>query len=246
MRKLTTEEFIQRAKEIHGNKYDYSKVEYKNSDTRVCIICPAHGEFWQRPSRHLCGGGCSQCPHTFGAYGIIDVKGATNDKSYRKWKSMLNRCYSVYYHKNKPTYIDCKVCDEWHIFSNFKKWFDANYIEGCHLDKDILVKGNKLYSPDTCCFIPAQINSLFTKRNKDRGTLPIGVALHDSKYQAHFCGRGKLNHLGTFDTPEEAFYAYKKAKEQYIKELAEKYFQEGKITEKVYNALMKYEVEITD
>ena len=59
--KLTTEEFVERAKIAHGNKYDYSKVEYINSHTKVCIICPKHGEFWQSPSLHLLGKGCSKC-----------------------------------------------------------------------------------------------------------------------------------------------------------------------------------------
>lgn len=58
---ITTEEFIEKAKEIHGNKYDYSKVTYYKNDKKVCIICPTHGEFWQTPSSHLCGSGCPQC-----------------------------------------------------------------------------------------------------------------------------------------------------------------------------------------
>jgi predicted nucleic acid-binding Zn-ribbon protein len=56
-----TEEFIQKAKEVHGDKYDYSKVEYVNSHAKVCIICPEHGEFWQSPNNHLNGKGCPKC-----------------------------------------------------------------------------------------------------------------------------------------------------------------------------------------
>ena len=59
--KLTTEEFIKRAREVHGDKYDYSKVEYVNSTTKVCIICPEHGEFWQKPGSHMKGHGCARC-----------------------------------------------------------------------------------------------------------------------------------------------------------------------------------------
>ena len=58
---LNTEQFIERAKKVHGNKYDYSKTEYINSSTKVCIICPIHGEFWQRPTEHLRGRGCKKC-----------------------------------------------------------------------------------------------------------------------------------------------------------------------------------------
>ena len=61
MRKLTTEIFIERARGIHGDKYDYSKVEYKDNKTKVCIICPIHGEFWQNPASHLQGCGCNLC-----------------------------------------------------------------------------------------------------------------------------------------------------------------------------------------
>ena len=63
MKKLTTEEFIEKAKKIHGDKYNYSKVEYYDSYTKVCIICPEHGEFWQQPRVHLNGGRCSICSH---------------------------------------------------------------------------------------------------------------------------------------------------------------------------------------
>ena len=61
MKKITTEEFINRARKVHGNKYGYSKVEYKNAHTKVCIICPIHGEFWQIPNDHLNGCGCPKC-----------------------------------------------------------------------------------------------------------------------------------------------------------------------------------------
>jgi hypothetical protein len=94
--------------------------------------------------------------------------------------------------------------------------------------------------------LPVELNSLLTTRKRSRGQCPIGVSIHGTKYQSYLHRKDELAHLGTFDTPYDAFNAYKTAKEQYIKELAEKYFQEGKITEKVYNALMRYEVEITD
>ena len=58
---ISLPKFIIRAREIHGDKYDYSKVEYKNSKEKVCIICPVHGEFWQTPSIHLMSKGCRQC-----------------------------------------------------------------------------------------------------------------------------------------------------------------------------------------
>ena len=101
-------------------------------------------------------------------------------KCYQVWNSMLQRCYDEKVHKNRPTYINCEVCKEWLNFQNFAKWYYDNYyeIEGevMHLDKDILNKGNKIYSPETCIFVPQTINVLFTKRDNNRGDYPIGVS----------------------------------------------------------------------
>ena len=175
-------------------------------------------------------------------------------KSYIVWKHMLERCYSQKFQKKHATYKGCCVCEEWLNYSNFKKWYDDNYyeIEGerMDLDKDILVKGNKIYSPDTCVFVPHNINSLFTKRNKSRGKLPIGVYFnkHANKYQAYcnifYNGKSKLKGLGLYNTIEDAFNAYKKFKEANIKQVADYY--KDKIPQKLYEAMYNYEVEITD
>lgn len=253
MRRKTTEQFIAEAKAIHGDKYDYSKVEYTNTHTKVYIICPEHGAFCAIPCDHLHKHGCPHCARdaqkklVYGV-GINDLLYTRRTPAYLAWTSMLQRCYSKKYQDKKSTYVGCVVSKEWLIFSNFKNWFDSpenGYCEGFVLDKDILIKGNKKYSPETCCIVPKEINSLLTSRKQYRGTCPIGVTKQRKhKYQARL-GQYR-NNIGTFDSPTGAFHAYKIAKEQHIKELAEKYFQEGKITRKVYNALMKYEVEITD
>lgn len=172
----------------------------------------------------------------------------SKDRAYTVWRNMLMRCYDEKTHIKYPTYKDCIVCNEWHNYSNFKQWFDENYKEGYCLDKDILFKGNKVYSPETCCFVPNEINVILTKRQNCRGKLPIGVRYSDSRlrYKVQFTKASDKTYIGYFSTPEEAFEAYKKAKEKYIKEIAEKYYKEGAISEKVYNALMNYKVEITD
>ena len=138
------------------------------------------------------------------------------------------------------------MCDEWKRYSNFKRWFDENYTPKYDLDKDILVKGNKVYSPDTCCFVPHFINSLLINCKRNRGSYPVGVSKRGSKYIAYINRQLKHIILGHYSTPEEAFQAYKEAKESYIKEVATAYYNEGKITEKVYNALMNWKIEITD
>ena len=247
----TTEQFIAEAKDVHGDKYDYSKVEYKNNHDKVCIICPIHGEFWQYPKDHLLKSGCKKCYQcSKSKYGvaICDIPNCSNNNYYNTWRAMLNRVFGRSYKISYPSYKNSAICNEWLTLSKFKEWFDDpnnGYIEGYHLDKDILIKGNKLYSPNHCCFVPSEINTLFSVKHK-RNDLPIGVTNCGNKYKSQFFdGKNKL-YLGVFSTTYDAFNAYKKVKERHIKNIAEKYFQEGKITEKVYNALMKYEVEITD
>ena len=172
-------------------------------------------------------------------------------KCYTVWFAMLQRCYSDKYHEKHPTYIDCQVYKDWLYFQSFAKWYHENYYEiigqKMALDKDILCKGNKIYSPETCIFVPQSINLLFTKTDAKRGELPIGVSYHkqNKKYQAN-CNIGNKNrvYLGLFNTPEEAFSKYKEFKEQYIKEIAEQY--KSQIPVKLYETMINYTVEFND
>lgn len=170
---------------------------------------------------------------------------------YRAWNNMVQRCYNINHLEKSPTYNDCNVVESWHNFQNFAAWYDENYYEvddeKMQLDKDILVKGNKVYSPETCIFVPQFINTLFIKSNSIRGNLPIGVHWSEphKKYRSA-CKKGnpKEPYIGLFNTSEEAFQSYKLHKENHIKEVAEKY--KGKIPNKLYNAMKKYIVEIDD
>lgn len=154
---LTTEEFIEKAKAVHGNKYDYSKVEYVNSRTKVCIICPIHGDFFQEANSHIQGKKCYLCEQLrkrtkVCGIGVNDLDHPLSKKemkSYYVWASMIRRCYDENELKKRPSYTGCSVCDEWLLFSNFKQWFDENYVDGYQLDKDIIVSKNKIYSPNT-------------------------------------------------------------------------------------------------
>jgi hypothetical protein len=159
---------------------------------------------------------------------------------------MLLRCYDEAHRKKFPTYIGVACVDEWHDLTNFKSWFDvSNYRDGYHLDKDILVSGNKLYSPETCCFVPPRINTLLIKRDSDRGACKLGVYFHEGagKYVAQLSdgSRGRI-YLGSFETEQEAFAEYKSAKEKMVKELAHAYYDRGEIDQKVFVALGRYEV----
>ena len=175
-------------------------------------------------------------------------------KSYTTWKNMLERCYDDKYQEKYPTYKGCEVCTEWHNFQAFDEWYNDNYYEiedevMC-LDKDILVKCNKIYSPETCVFVPQNINKLFTKRDNDRGKDPIGAdQLPSGNYEVR-CnnGYGEKIYLGVYPTKEEAFRVYKQYKEKVIKEVIDSY--KGEIPEPHYSKLKKamynYKVEIDD
>lgn len=245
---LTTEEFIEKAKAVHGNKYDYSKVEYVNSRTKVCIICPIHGDFFQEANSHIQGKKCYLCEQLrkrtkVCGIGVNDLDHPLSKKemkSYYVWASMIRRCYDENELKKRPSYTGCSVCDEWLLFSNFKQWFDENYVDGYQLDKDVIVSKNKIYSPNTCCFVPKEINSVI-KRVGFRRDKYIGTTKNYNKYGASISKYGKHISLGYYYNIEDAYLAYKKAKEDYLKELANKYKEN--ISEAVYNALINYKVD---
>ena len=171
-------------------------------------------------------------------------------KEYEAWKNMLKRCYDSKLHEKYPTYIGCKVVEEGHNFQNFAAWYEDNYYEiedqKICLDKDILIKGNKIYGPDTCVFVPQNINLLFVKSNAIRGDLPIGV--YYDKQRRKYAARCKVNsqkrHIGYFDTLEEAFQAYKQFKENVIQSTADEY--QYQIPEVLYDAMYNYRVEKDD
>jgi len=178
-----------------------------------------------------------------------------NTRVYDTWKAMLQRCYSEKEHERHPTYIGCEVYEGWHNFQNFAKWYKDNYYEVGNekmcLDKDILFKGNKIYSPDTCIFVPETINKLFIKNDKNRGESVIGATLcKNGKYQAQCniinpeTGKSKQEYLGLYDSQEKAFEVYKYHKERNINEVADYY--KIHIPQKLYDAMYNYEVEIDD
>jgi len=178
-----------------------------------------------------------------------DENGRTSTH-YIKWRSMLSRCYDPKTQLLHPTYIGCTVSDEWLNFQNFAKWYDNNIYEfnneTLQLDKDILVKHNRIYSPETCLLVPANINRLFKMRDKNKKNTPTGVSYvkRTNMYSANCKQNGRAKYLGGFKTPEEAFYAYKVYKEKIIKEVAEEY--KSKIPDRLYKAMCDYEVNISD
>jgi len=181
-----------------------------------------------------------------GEYSRVDHKIA-----YQTWVDMLKRAYTE--KKGRCNYFGVIVCEEWHNFQSFAKWcysqdfFNIKDKNGkrYEIDKDILVKGSKIYSPETCCFVPSEINCLFIRNKRFRGKYPIGVTKIGEYFTARLSkGFGNRVFLGSFKTETEAFLAYKQAKELYLKELAEKY--RNKVCYKTYLTLINYEVDIDD
>lgn len=177
---------------------------------------------------------------------------------YKMWHSMLARAYNDKIKERQPAYKDVICCEEWLLFDNFYEWLHGqenfeklvNNNIRMELEKDILVKGNKTYSPDTCCIVPKHVNTLFTKRDKHRGDEPIGVFKEKYGYSAKIIyGKHENKSKSTryqYPTIEEAFQAYKESKESYIQKVAQEEFDKGNITKQCYDAMMNYQVEITD
>ena len=200
-------------------------------------------------------------PYSPSVYGVGIVgtkypssKSGVQTKEYELWTSMLKRCYSDIFKKKYPTYEGCEASENFKYYEYFYEWCNKQIGFGndgngnpFQLDKDLLIKGNKIYSESTCVFIPQEINSVLTKCTASRGEYLIGVSW--KKANKTFVAtvnknKGNPKWLGSFNTELEAFKAYKTAKESFIKEQASKF--KSQIDPRAYNALMKYTVEITD
>jgi len=174
-------------------------------------------------------------------------------KEYSLWQDMLERCTERFWNR-QPAYTGTTCSENFKSFEYFYEWcqeqvgFGSVDDKGCdwQLDKDILIDGNKHYSEDTCVFVPRRVNLLLIKRNSKRGSLPIGVSFNKSSKFIAQChnGTGKSIFLGSFNTPQEAFLAYKTFKEALIKEVANEY--RTQIDPRAYEALMNYEVNEND
>ena len=245
--RMNEERLGQKFKTKYGTEYEI--IEYNGWDDVVIQFNDEYKYTYTARYDHIRKGNVKN-PYDKSVCGVGCVgleilnKYYTESESYKTWNRMIHRCYDG----KKPTYKKCSVCEEWLNYSVFKKWFDENYYiipnheKDMELDKDILIKNNTIYSPLTCVFVPHIINTTFTKANKSRRLgLPIGV---ERTKCGSYIARYHKCHIGTYKTLEEAFVAYKKHKEQTIKHIAEEY--KNLIPQKLYEALINYEVEITD
>lgn len=167
--------------------------------------------------------------------------GKTITKEYSVWSKMLERCYNENYQEKCPSYKGCTVSENFKNFQYFAEWCNNQRgfgNKGWELDKDILGNG-KVYSEDTCCFIPKELNLLFMSTTPRKGNLPTGCTLRkNGKLQVRIKNENFTKYLGVFSSVEEAMKVYQKAKYEIFKEKAEKF--KYCLDEKVYNGILKF------
>lgn len=230
-------------------------IEYNRAKDIVVEFQDKYGAKIHTEYKHFLSGGIKNPYHPDKYGGMIGIKYSSRKngkkiKEYNTWCNILKRCYDEKCKKKNPTYKKVTCCEEWLLFENFYNWLHSQenfekWLNGedWAIDKDILIKGNKIYSPDTCCLVPKNVNNLFIKNDANRCSTYIGVY---KTYETYFslC-QGK--YLGSYQTPEEAFYmGYKSYKENLIKQVAQKEYYEGNIIKACYEAMMNYKVEIDD
>lgn len=167
-------------------------------------------------------------------------------KEYALWIAMLKRCYSKKFHEYKPNYIGCTISDEFKKYSYFYDWCNQQIgfnLPDYELDKDLLSGENKIYSQNTCCFLPKSLNLLITNLKSNKGELPSGVSL-DKRYGTYLAKLrvdGRQIYIGTFKSELEAWVAYKNAKESEIKRQALRFKEQ--ISESAFEKLFNYVVQ---
>lgn len=218
-------------------------LEYVNAFRVLIKHQDDHGhETWVRAD-HLRNGAIKNPLHpsvfSKGFLGVGRHEASKNGKrtpAYAAWLNMLQRCYSPKSHTRYPTYVGCSVAEEWLSFQNFADWFEDQCREDdWQLDKDLLVEGNKVYSPSTCMFVPSAVNNLFIDAGSARGAYPIGVSREGKGFRADLSKRNKWEYLGTFPTVRQAQAAYTKAKIDHALELIENDFRY--LPERIKNAI---------
>lgn len=217
---------------------------------------------------HVFDKGSVRNPYDKSFYGVgivgekypITINGKQT-KEIMAWQHLLERCFSERCKEINPTYKNVTMCNEWlyypnfyewlHSQDNFEKWIVSN---NWAIEKDIICKNNKIYAPDKCCLVPQYVNNLFCKHDISRGDLPVGVS-YEKRTQMYIARVSKTQkskrkyilQIGRYPTPEDAFYlGYKPYKEAYIQKVAQEEFGKGNITKHCYDAMMNYQVEITD
>ena len=249
----TKEKYV--GKVLPSNNYgDFIVLEYNAAnDVKIKFLETGFVNTVFAAQMHL-GAVCDYMKPLILGKGIVGAKLTTEEykhKAYKNWVRILIRCYNEKYKLKHPAYSGCTVSEFFLTYTNFRDWYvkqknwdNPDFV----LDKDLLSpKDSKVYSEETCVFLPKEVNSLLTTTRASRGDLPLGVCKprkEGQKFRVCICKDGKNHELGYYDNEIEAFLVYKDDRENYLKEKADKW--KDFLYVKAYNALMKYQVEITD
>lgn len=246
-----------RVGEVSYSKYGTKAtiIQYKNNkQVLIEFNDDYHYQYWTKYTNFINRSITNPYDKNICSCGFIGAgKYNSKHKAYPTWFNMIKRCYGKVTTSNE-SYLGCTVDKEWHNFQNFAKWFDEHYYE-CNetlmIDKDISVKNNKVYSSKTCLLVPKTLNLIFVNSQSRKNNLPTGVSIirkgNRFKYQVFLStsadkstSHNSTVYLGMFNYADDAFLAYKKAKEQYIKNILLHY--KGIVPEDVYNTIYNYEV----
>lgn len=248
-----------RVGEINYNTFGSKMIITKyNGCNDIVIYFPEYNWYYYDGKYHHFKEGNIKCPYErrwLDKGYIGEGEYNYNSDSFKYWIGILKRVYDNNEHLRHPSYNNVELYEPWHCFQEYGYWHKENYYtingEIMELDKDILFKGNKIYSPSTCIYVPHRINSLFTKSDSARGDYPIGVTYHkrDCVYESKLSylnkyGKKDRIYLGRFNNPLEAFLSYKQAKETLIKQVADEY--RPYIPKELYEAMYKWKVDIND
>lgn len=238
---------------FQNNKGCLAKVVKYESHKKVAVkFLDAFGHIDIFPSHRLKNGKFKNLyfPSVFdvGYVGSGEFKTSLNGiftEEYKAWCSMMARCYSDSFKKNELSYKECSVHRDWHNFQVFAKWYTSQkqYKLGYQLDKDILVTGNKIYSKDTCCLVPVEINKGVIG-SKDVEKDKFGISKRpNGKYQLRYSEFGKRVHVGDFEDIKSARDKYLEMKSKYVRKLGEIYKE--CIDKEVYERLSKWNIILT-
>ena len=185
----------------------------------------------------VCGVGYNDLGYSVSKSAIVDgkFKQVWRCPFYFRWKDILRRTSKDYH---RSAYAECRIAEEWESAYEFKLWMESQQWEGNHLDKDILVKGNKVYGPDTCSFIPAYVNTALLLNPMKRTRLPVGVKKEGERYRADINLSGSKLYLGNFKCPEQAHNKWQHAKVEQIVKVLSDYKTELCFREDVLEALI--------
>ena len=211
--------------------------EYVNNNTKIEWECEVCGNRWETTTNCVlnAGTGCPKCSlrnrKVCGGSGWVnDYNGRIRIKGkmipeYRIWDNMKTRCTCEKFLIKNENYRGCDASDEFKHFSSFYKWvLTQGNVRGLALEKDLLKLDNKIYSAETCVFVPQSLNNLFLEKRRDRikSNLPVGVSKSGKTYIAKITRFGKGYNIGSFDNVIDAEVAYINSKIGYVREYMER------------------------